>query len=416
MDQIDDIERVLRDISREAHVKSLDAFKSNDFKGHYKAKLQNAEGYLDKLKTNYTALETKSLFLENLAKDPESWPTLDGIEDHYTSMNTDAHMEMKNVAEDLEDEVESMANQLQEKKERLQEQLESLEAKLASVKEKKLKYELLKEKTDQEKLRKHAKENMIKIQREQEQKKKQSDFAIKQCNTAIRSLEQCLEILRGEVEVCRKQTELAKYKLQEEETKTNNQVKKREDRYHWLNGVVKLLESLQGLAVRDIGDDILVLELKQPRVDDDSLFLTLKFRLCQLSCPSLCGAELNPDTLSIDDLVTEAVENGDAVALVHGVQARLKEQQCLREEIGELQKIYAMDWEPGAKRLRVMLGRSGKTVCTLGLGLEYPAQGSVSLLKVEGTQQQDLTKIQAPSPSATLSTWIRHLQQVFSIE
>lgn len=54
---------------------------------------------------------------------------------------------------------------------------------------------------------------------------------------------------------------------------------------------------------------------------------------------------------------------------------------------------YAMDWEPSHGRIRVMLGRSGKIVCTLKVDPMYSiGRGNVQLLKVEGSS--DLTGIQ----------------------
>lgn len=50
---------------------------------------------------------------------------------------------------------------------------------------------------------------------------------------------------------------------------------------------------------------------------------------------------------------------------------------------------YAMDWEPSHGRIRVMLGRSGKIVCTLKVDPMYSTgQGTVQLLQVEGTNDE----------------------------
>lgn len=48
-----------------------------------------------------------------------------------------------------------------------------------------------------------------------------------------------------------------------------------------------------------------------------------------------------------------------------------------------------MDWEPSHGRIRVMLGRSGKIVCTLKVDPMYSTgQGTVQLLRVEGTNDE----------------------------
>ena len=47
---------------------------------------------------------------------------------------------------------------------------------------------------------------------------------------------------------------------------------------------------------------------------------------------------------------------------------------------------YAIDWEPNHGRIRVMLGKSGKVVCTLKVDPMYShGLGQVQLLAVEGS-------------------------------
>ena len=49
-----------------------------------------------------------------------------------------------------------------------------------------------------------------------------------------------------------------------------------------------------------------------------------------------------------------------------------------------------MDWEPKHGRVRVMLGRSGKVVCTLKVDSKYSiGQGQVQLLGVEGGSNRE---------------------------
>ena len=50
---------------------------------------------------------------------------------------------------------------------------------------------------------------------------------------------------------------------------------------------------------------------------------------------------------------------------------------------------YAMDWEPSHGRIRVMLGKSGKIVCSLKVDPMYcTGQGNVQLLRVEGCSDE----------------------------
>ena len=50
---------------------------------------------------------------------------------------------------------------------------------------------------------------------------------------------------------------------------------------------------------------------------------------------------------------------------------------------------YAMDWEPSHGRIRVMLGRSGKVVCTLKVDpVSSTGRGDVQVVRVEGSSHQ----------------------------
>ena len=62
-----------------------------------------------------------------------------------------------------------------------------------------------------------------------------------------------------------------------------------------------------------------------------------------------------------------------------------------------------MDWEPSHGRIRVMLGRSGKIVCTLKVDPMYSAgQGTVQLLRVEGSiDETGIQDLQVPYHART---------------
>lgn len=50
---------------------------------------------------------------------------------------------------------------------------------------------------------------------------------------------------------------------------------------------------------------------------------------------------------------------------------------------------YAMDWEPSHGRIRVMLGRSGKVICTLKVDpVSSSGRGDVQVVRVEGSSHQ----------------------------
>ena len=61
---------------------------------------------------------------------------------------------------------------------------------------------------------------------------------------------------------------------------------------------------------------------------------------------------------------------------------------------------YAMDWEPRDGRVRVMLGKSGKVICTLKVDPLYSeGRGHVTFLGVEGcSDKHHLQKLPVKSP------------------
>ncbi|KAK3733788.1 hypothetical protein QZH41_015101, partial [Actinostola sp. cb2023] len=190
--------------------------------------------------------------------------------------------------------------------------------------------------------------------------------------------------------------ELRENLLIDEERKRNKNVEISE-KIHWLKGAIDLHRLLGGVSVKEINDDSLVLELHNTRPPSDSneqqlksLLLTLKFTL-RATKPRLCGAEVNIDSLHIEDLVKTAVQTGDVVEFVGAVKKLYQSYNTLGEEIDELQKNYAVDWEPIRGRLRVILGKSGRTVCTLGIDSSYPAVNSLSLLDIE-SKDHDFSK------------------------
>lgn len=77
-----------------------------------------------------------------------------------------------------------------------------------------------------------------------------------------------------------------------------------------------------------------------------------------------------------------------------------------------------MDWEPSHRRIRVMLGRSGKVVCTLKVDpVSSTGRGDVQVVRVEGSSHQtEIERLQTDGSNRNLTRWIEDLQQLFSNE
>ncbi|XP_031570770.1 intracellular protein transport protein USO1-like [Actinia tenebrosa] len=418
MEQIGDLQRVVEDIKKQSKLKSHDLIDSNDYEGNYEIRLQNSESHLSDLKIKCTRMETKSLFLEYLAKDSKDWPLIEEVEEEIESLKAERKQD-KIAIEEVENNMEELAEELQTKNDELKKAILSLEAKLANIKEKKKQYEDLKEKSEKSLQRIKDRGSLRQNLKEIEEKHLQADFAITQCTTAISSLEHYIEMMRTDLgELQSHVSELKKdlHVAEEQKRKTDEQMI---EETQWLTGAIKMLEHLGGLSIKEVNDDSVMLEIFNSKPGDDnkqraSLLLTLSFRLSATK-PRLCGAEVNLETFSIVDLVPAAVETGDLVALVHQVKKRFNDYNALREEMEELQKNYAVDWEPSLGRLRVMVGKSGNTVCTLGVDSSYPATGSITLLGVESKKENiEKDTLMPPSSCVCLSEWVKHLLGIFS--
>jgi len=174
--------------------------------------------------------------------------------------------------------------------------------------------------------------------------------------------------------------------------------------------------------VQSMQGDSVVLEIPsdtQPVGLDESspsLILTIKFRLQGGTQAVFAGAEINLDLPTVEDLVNHAIRTNDVVAFILQVKELFRKQRNLMMEVKQLQANYAMDWEPNHGRVRVMLGRSGKVVCTLKVDSKYSiGQGQVQLLGVEGgSNREGIQQLQNDGANRNLTEWIEKLQELFS--
>ncbi|KAK3733789.1 hypothetical protein QZH41_015102 [Actinostola sp. cb2023] len=115
MHQIDDLERVIQDLKMQSNVKSLHHVNSKDYEENYAMKLANSQEEYSDLKITCTRMESNSLLLECLAKDPKDWPKTAQVEENIKSLKAE-RIQDKMAIEDQERGIETLAEELQTSK------------------------------------------------------------------------------------------------------------------------------------------------------------------------------------------------------------------------------------------------------------------------------------------------------------
>ncbi|XP_067021156.1 putative uncharacterized protein MYH16 [Acropora muricata] len=416
--EFDDITRISQDIAIQSNVKSLECV--DVLNTNYELQLQKNKNHLANLKTVLLRLQGQSRFLDNLAKENLSSTGGMDMTEHQQNLRKESK-EDKNEIEQLESDISSLAETLCSKHNVLKEKLELLDKKLCSTKEKKTKLEILQPKLEEVESKIELQKN-TEMLKELKAKQQEAATAIEECKTSITSLEHCKTLLQ--VEVTQLQDGATKlieeFKIQQAIKQENQQ--REGTRTQWFATAVELYSSLGGVRVQSMQGDSVVLEIPsdtQPvglEESSPSLILTIKFRLQGGAQAVFAGAEINLDLPTVEDLVNHAIRTNDVVAFILQVKELFRKQRNLMMEVKQLQANYAMDWEPNHGRVRVMLGRSGKVVCTLKVDSKYSiGQGQVQLLGVEGgSNREGIQQLQNDGANRNLTEWIEKLQELFS--
>lgn len=422
--ELDGIERIFQDIRNHSQNVDKNLEILNIGYVNHELQLQKHKNHLASLKTILIRLQTQSRFLE-MAR--ENWSSASDLEmtEHQSNVRSENKQD-KVMIEELETQIDDMAEFLSTKHKILKEKLDLLENRLVSTKDKRKNFEMLKEKLEEMGNKVQEKENSHGSLEDVKAKQAEAELAIQQCTAAISGLEHCKGLLKGEV------SRLEEFvKEREEELKRQTEMTKDHDeqerkRRQWLTDVVELHSRLGGVSMQSLHGDCVVLEIRSDEHIEDQggevigrtaspLILTIKYRLDGGTRPVFGGATVNLDSLSIDDLVDEAVLSNDVAGFVFQVKRRFKNQQGLIREVEELQTNYAIDWEPSHRRIRVMLGKSGKIVCILKVDPLYSSgQGHVHLLGVEGgSYHKEIQHLQSTGSGRNLTQVIKDLQELF---
>uniref|UniRef100_K1PVU9 Uncharacterized protein n=1 Tax=Magallana gigas TaxID=29159 RepID=K1PVU9_MAGGI len=177
---------------------------------------------------------------------------------------------------------------------------------------------------------------------------------------------------------------------------------------------IKTLSGLRELPVED--PDSIRLEFIPEGEEDASLNLTMHFAVDLSGRVHLTGAEVNIESLPMDDLIRTAVEKNDPVLLICNLRERWASYQPIVSEIKKLSERHAVDWIQEEGVVRVLLGKRGTVICTLSVPKTYPQEGSVSLVSVHGGYGDDNT-MDVDEPAAekkSLQQWVDYLEEKYA--
>lgn len=355
---------------------------------------------------------SKDMFFKYLCQDIQSWPTQKESEDQQMQEVT---QRLKNCKESIDQE-KTTAEELAACAD---ESYEMLKTKISELKEIVLKREQKKKELE-------------------ELKKKANVFIPTNLKEAIQSQREATE--RVESETAKHQVSLTEakanqHRLHEELAAVKDKLNKREESKQKsqtitakraavlkekikenteLLNYIKTLSGLRELPVED--PDSIRLEFIPEGEEDASLNLTMHFAVDLSGRVHLTGAEVNIESLPMDDLIRTAVEKNDPVLLICNLRERWASYQPIVSEIKKLSERHAVDWIQEEGVVRVLLGKRGTVICTLSVPKTYPQEGSVSLVSVHGGYGDDNT-MDVDEPAAekkSLQQWVDYLEEKYA--
>lgn len=359
---------------------------------------------------------SKDMFFKYLCQDIQSWPTQKESEDQQMQEVT---QRLKNCKESIDQE-KTTAEELAACAE---ESYEMLKTKISELKEIVLKRE--QKKKELEELKKKANVANVSI-----------PTNLKEAIQSQREATERVESETAKHQVSLTEAKANQHRLHEELAAVKDKLNKREDSKQKsqtitakraavlkenikenteLLNYIKTLSGLRELPVED--PDSIRLEFIPEGEEDASLNLTMHFAVDLSGRVHLTGAEVNIESLPMDDLI-RAVEKNDPVLLICNLRERWASYQPIVSEIKKLSERHAVDWIQEEGVVRVLLGKRGTVICTLSVPKTYPQEGSVSLVSVHGGYGDDNTMdVDVPEPAAekkSLQQWVDYLEEKYA--
>lgn len=357
---------------------------------------------------------SKDMFFKYLCQDIQSWPTQKELEDQQMQEVT---QRLKNCKESIDQE-KTTAEELAACAE---ESYEMLKTKISELKEIVLKRE--QKKKELEELRKKVNvadgsiptnlKEAIQSQREATERV-ESETAKHQVSLMEAKANQ--QRLQGELAAVKDKFNKREENKQKSQTITAKRAAVLKEKIKENTELLNYIKTLSGLRELPVEDpDSIRLEFIPEGEEDASLNLTMHFAVDHSGRVHLKGAEVNIESLPMDDLIRTAVEKNDPVLLICNLRERWASYRPIVSEIKKLSERHAVDWIQEEGVVRVLLGKRGTVICTLSVPHTYPQEGSVSLVSVHGGYGDDNT-MDVDEPGAekkSLQQWVDFLEEKY---
>lgn len=357
---------------------------------------------------------SKDMFFKYLCQDIQSWPTPKELEDQQMQEVT---QRLKNCKESIDQE-KTTAEELAACAE---ESYEMLKTKISELKEIVLKRE--QKKKELEELRKKVNvadgsiptnlKEAIQSQREATERV-ESETAKHQVSLMEAKANQ--QRLQGELAAVKDKFNKREENKQKSQTITAKRAAVLKEKIKENTELLNYIKTLSGLRELPVEDpDSIRLEFIPEGEEDASLNLTMHFAVDHSGRVHLKGAEVNIESLPMDDLIRTAVKKNDPVLLICNLRERWASYRPIVSEIKKLSERHAVDWIQEEGVVRVLLGKRGTVICTLSVPHTYPQEGSVSLVSVHGGYGDDNT-MDVDEPGAekkSLQQWVDYLEEKY---
>lgn len=357
---------------------------------------------------------SKDMFFKYLCQDIQSWPTQKELEDQQMQEVT---QRLKNCKESIDQE-KTTAEELAACAE---ESYEMLKTKISELKEIVLKRE--QKKKELEELRKKVNvadgsiptnlKEAIQSQREATERV-ESETAKHQVSLMEAKANQ--QRLQGELAAVKDKFNKREENKQKSQTITAKRAAVLKEKIKENTELLNYIKTLSGLRELPVEDpNSIRLEFIPEGEEDASLNLTMHFAVDHSGRVHLKGAEVNIESLPMDDLIRTAVEKNDPVLLICNLRERWASYRPIVSEIKKLSERHAVDWIQEEGVVRVLLGKRGTVICTLSVPHTYPQEGSVSLVSVHGGYGDDNT-MDVDEPGAekkSLQQWVDYLEEKY---
>ncbi|XP_052801442.1 uncharacterized protein LOC128232116 isoform X2 [Mya arenaria] len=337
----------------------------------------------------YFSTLAKKLYLQYLAHDKSTWPSVQEGEQELKQVENEVRAVKKTLSEE-NDKVYNILESATEDYTKLKEKVSQLEEKLQVYQKKKSQFEA----------RHHLDPSL-------------ASAAIEKCEQAIARLGTELANLQAHSKQLG--TSLAKNQDKLISVSRDGRLARDKQQIKRLAEIVQFLEKASRFRVLDVGEDRIQLELLDsaqhshlPQGGEVNLQITLVFDTSIKDRTVLADIKINVDHFNLGDIIDFEVAKTDIPYLLLTIQDHWVRCFPLLAEIDLLNKTHAIDWIQEESKLRVLVGNCGKAMITLNVPSGYPSTRGITLTDNSCLELED-----TPGDNATLLDWVEFLERKF---